>query len=99
MELTEFLLARIAEDEAEAPEYHLVTCRAIGSPCFCAHPARVLAECEATRRIVDVHPPDHLEPDICATCASHAEGYPCRTLLFLALPYADHPDFDEEWRS
>lgn len=24
--------------------------------------------------------------------------FPCPTLLALALPYADHPDFREEWR-
>ena len=25
-------------------------------------------------------------------------AYPCPTLRLLALPYADHPDYQEEWR-
>jgi hypothetical protein len=47
----------------------------------------VLAECEAKRRIVE-----------CAT-NMHTSGpdwdEACR---FLALPYADHPDYREEWK-
>ena len=43
MTLTEFLLARIAEDEAAANVAHRES------------PARVLAECEAKRRIVEFH--------------------------------------------
>lgn len=61
-------------------------------------PARVLAECEAKRRIVarhDAHlghePTPHIVPRL-----KWREG--CDTLRLLALPYADHPDFREEWR-
>ena len=109
MELTEFLLARIAEDGEEIGAWThrdegagpnglgWAEVGAISEVLMISH-GRMLRECEAKRRVVDVHSPDHLEPDICATCSSHAEGYPCRTLLFLALPYADHPDFDEDWR-
>jgi hypothetical protein len=25
-------------------------------------------------------------------------SYPCDTLKLLALPYADHPDYRDEWR-
>jgi hypothetical protein len=48
-------------------------------------PARVLAECEAKRRIVEMHAyqEEHFTPD---------------ELRALALPYADHPDYREEWR-
>ena len=52
-------------------------------------PARVLAECDAKRRIVEelqrgVEPGDEwTDPTV---------------LKLLALPYADHPDFREEWR-
>ena len=71
------------------------------------NPARVLAECEAKRRIVEAHPDGH-EPGeavpFCSTCepegpwnpATHR--YQCPTLRLLALPYADHPDYREEWR-
>ena len=45
-------------------------------------PARVLAECEAKRQIVQnaQDPGDDL------------------FVAILALPYADHPDYREEWR-
>lgn len=60
-------------------------------------PARVLAEVEAKRRIV------FLATQIPALTAKHnpfqndADGW-AETLKQLALPYADHPDYREEWR-
>ena len=47
--------------------------------------ARVLAVCEAKREIVDWH-------------GLTLEHDACRTLRALALPYADRPDYREEWR-
>ena len=121
MKLTEFLLARIAEDEALAqvatpgqwdrdsgwsitappPEdwsgpYVVVETKQRNDAEFIAshNPARVLAECEAKRRIVELHP-EMLE--WCQGCAY--EAYPCRTLRALALPYSDHPDYLPEWRA
>jgi hypothetical protein len=63
-------------------------------------PRRVLAECEAKRRIVEMH--WDTDPS-CARCANPDdemtnEPWPCQTLRLLALPYADHPDFQPEWR-
>ena len=49
-------------------------------------PARVLAECEAKRRIVE-------EAD-----GADAQWWEHRYLLALALPYADHPDYRDEWK-
>jgi hypothetical protein len=115
--LTEFLLARIAEDEAlatpawpedvgNAPlwdkplrivpddlgnsrtEFHLAI-----------HTARVLAECEAKRRIVEEcerHIPT--EPGGC-DYGDLSPDLAERVLSLLALPYADHPDYREEWRA
>ena len=67
-------------------------------------PARVLAECEAKRRIVGLHVcacPDPTCGD-CGECSGlhHADPTPapCDTLRLLALPYADHEDYDEGWR-
>lgn len=73
-------------------------------------PARVLAEVEAKRRIIELHrATDGLD---CASCAnwgdvthdrdygemgSH-EWYPCSTLRFLTLPYAGYPDYQDAWR-
>lgn len=107
MTLTEFLLARIAEDEAVAPVRHLVECYAITrtqlSPCHCGLPARVLAECEAKRAIVGLHPfdgsvaaddPGDDDIPVCSRC----DDIPCSTLPILAAVYADHPDYQDEWK-
>lgn len=77
-DLTEFLLARIAEDESDAWWVHHRDCAtnsaaAIGGfPCDCIWPKRVTADCEAKRRIVARHTqkvgenlPRH---PICAEC-------------------------------
>lgn len=74
-------------------------------------PARVLREVEAKRQIVELHqegvsndlPPDEeptAEGIFCMACTPVGEPpfYPCSTLRLLALPYDDHPDFQEEWR-
>ena len=96
--LTEFLLARIAEDErivAEWPNEGPWGLHSEGSmwvdpnaqPIYAPH-ARVLAECEAKRRIVSLLGALHVQMP-----ASVEVG-----LSALALPYADHPDYDEAWR-
>jgi len=70
-------------------------------------PARVLAECEAKRRIVDLHPV--VGDNVCDTCVVGKPGYPlhphstperwpCGTLRALALGYADRPGYEHHWR-
>jgi len=54
-------------------------------------PARVLAECEAKRRIVDSYRYLTADPELRMQAWTFA-------LRCLALPYADHPDYREEWR-
>lgn len=116
--LTEFLLARVAEDEAVAGETHgehrwiepddihgdswVIT---EGDVEFVAYmtPDRVLAECEAKRRIVEMHKPYRRIIGVgCDVCIGSAPfpfpDHPCPTLRLLALPYAGHPDYDEEWK-
>jgi len=69
-------------------------------------PARVLAEVDAKRRIIDLHPPyaDDIDGTLtCPTCivnweAPEFERWPCPTLRLLALPWAGHDDWQEEWR-
>lgn len=100
MNLTEFLLARIAEDELRAwalQERAQYVRRELENPKYLgrlipgwsdwpeveATAVRVLAECEARRRIVEFY------------------GGPVGqmyVLPFLALPYADHADYDGRWR-
>lgn len=71
------------------------------------HPARVLAEVDAHRKLLDLHSPLNVEGDAitgCTTCSWRDEmdelwvQWPCPTLRVLALPYADRPDYREEWR-
>jgi len=95
-DLTEFLLARIAEDEGVARDVGEGYPRALLGPSAHSHafkwlPARVLAECEAKRRIMEE----------CADLASSEDVYTHADLILcaLALPYADHPEYREAWRS
>lgn len=90
--LTEFLLARIAEDEAVAESMTFFNPLS-GPPLLTArisrhNPARVLSECEAKRRIVEVALPG--ETDDPRT----ERG---RILRIMAAVYADHPEYREEW--
>lgn len=70
-------------------------------------PARVLREVEAKRQIIDEHSITQATVDGevgfgCVMCHEldgqvRAGGY-CRTLRLLALPYADHPSYREEFK-
>lgn len=66
-------------------------------------PARVLADIAAKRRIIELHvaaeSPDTDEGrDMnVETCGHCMETYPCPTLRLLALPYAEHDDYRQEW--
>jgi len=66
----------------------------------CHDPARVLAEVEAKRRIVDEHagydPKTWRTGDAAYDCTYST--WPCFTMRWLALPYADRPGYREEWR-
>lgn len=112
MTLVEFLLARIAEDEAVAVatrgNWNALPWKAsdrgiagpvdgpFGHAAVVIDPARVLAECEAKRRIVELHP--SVIDDGQTVCSEEQAEWPCPTLRLLALPYADHPDYRDEWR-
>lgn len=81
--LTEFLLARIEEDEADARERGV------------AAEALALAECQAKRRIVENLDGVRLEQP---AIRMYREGLAEVTLRMLALPYVGHPDYREEWK-
>ncbi|PZG12957.1 hypothetical protein C1I95_24760 [Micromonospora craterilacus] len=57
-----------------------------------------LAELDAARRILDLHPNAGLRsaPESCGSCASYPG--PCDTLRLLALPHAGQPGYRDEWR-
>lgn len=82
--LTEFLLARITEDEEAARASIPTGGRRAGKTFW----QRRVVECVAKRRIVE-----HVEPDPLAL--SPGDEY---VLRLLAQVYADHPDYDPTWK-
>lgn len=61
-------------------------------------PARVLREVDAKRRIVALHSDPHGGDPSCSSIDYPESAEDCETLRLLALPYADHPDYEERWR-
>ena len=59
-------------------------------------PARVLREVEAKRQIIAEH--DVYARKLADRMDCQSLDFPCKTLRLLALPYADHPDYQPEWR-
>lgn len=105
-ELTDFLLARIAEDEAvvEHPAEHErdggYTYADVGGigEVLTVGTDRVLAECAAKRAIVEAHPhPSRYT--CCENCHAEALNPPphCDTVLALATIYSNHPGYRQEW--
>lgn len=77
--LTDFLLARIAEDE-----YAVRGMTSGADPDFFWGPDRIRDECEAKRRFVTGD-----------AGRIQISGY---SLGVLALAYAEHPDYRQEWK-
>ncbi len=127
MTIADFLLARIAEDEAVAHEAAGIRGRTrfvpgrepevpdlslwanddvLGGATVSIGPERVLSECEAKRRLVELHEDNwsdipEMALESCTTCGLPGEydvPWPCPTIRALAAVYADHPDYDEAWR-
>ena len=99
--LSDFLLARIAEDEAHAGDFHsIMACDLtagdwmVSGECDCGYPARVLAECETKRRIIG-----DLESMYMRVRGDGVVADGHFVLRAIALPYADHPDYREEWQA
>lgn len=74
-------------------------------------PARALVDVEVKRRLLDEHRPAPRfagHPVTCARCLTEISDspglpslnqlHPCQTIRLLALPYADHADYRDEWR-
>jgi hypothetical protein len=115
--LTDFLLARVAEDEAEigvlGPYQHDDSAGpngvgwgevgAISEVLMISH-ARVLAECEAKRRIVEwagrhAHAADEKDPDPATRSFNAGAAWASYNIVrTLAAVYSDHPDYRSEWR-
>lgn len=103
--LADFLSARLDEDEAVARRATEFWAGAAGGQpevvdhVFRHDPARVLAEVDAKRRIVEEHSPHpEVYGDYCPSEDGRYRLDHCPTLRLLALPYAEHDDYREEWR-
>ena len=89
--LANFLLARYAEEEADCREE--IADGYGGDQCSSGWSSnRVLAECDALRRIV-VRCQEMLS--FTSPVVAHLASW---VLLDLARPYIDRPDFHEEWK-
>lgn len=89
--LTEFLLARIAEDEAQATDRDHTPLRCgIDRVTGLTLADRMLAECKAKRGVVILSAIDDWDGGY---------GEPMHIALKLAAtPYASHPDYRQEWK-
>ncbi len=86
MTITEFLEARVSEDEFDASRELLWGT----TPTLSRMNARVLAECAAKRALVAMH-------EGCDD-VSYGDASTCPEIRTLAAVYADHPDYRQEWR-
>jgi hypothetical protein len=103
--LAEFLLARIEDDQRRAREVQGATPWNVtdSDPSHRQYwMLRVLADCEAKRRIVEAWQRVDADDRVLNEYAQNArEGRQTAfysVLKLLALPFADHPDFLQEWR-
>lgn len=103
MTITEFLLARVAEDEAD---WRVVEAREEvqllhGEPLA----LKMLLECEAKRRIMNLmealmgHEKTYFERMRHTKEQDDVYVIARTALRTLASVYADHPDFDDSWRA
>lgn len=111
MDLAEFLLARLAEDfevaqrentwpngkPISAADWDRVAGDADSMLVSMFSPARVLAEVESKRGMVELHQTQFADGDPYQRCLADGADYPCATLKLLALPYADHPECHPSW--
>lgn len=96
--IAEFILARVGEREADVVTAgDVIDCEyATGLHLL---PHEVKAECEALRRIVQLHPQNLNSCDTCTNMdyVGLVDDWPCPTMKAVASIWADHPDFREEW--
>lgn len=110
MTLAEWLLACIAEDEAESREslggaenqrWAIEDAGDLNEGFIVSLLRERLAECAAKRSIVELHRGDHGCPDASGMDTYTWVGAPrnanCQTLRLLALPLADRPGYRPEW--
>jgi|SRR5450756_2472930 len=102
-ELTDFLLARIAEDEEMAGSgwgrpVPGRWCRSDEGRSILT-PQAILAECESKRRIVMEFEQVHADYRIAPTPMMEGQRFGlAKAVAALAEVYTDHPDYQEDWK-
>lgn len=100
MTITEFLEARIAEDEAQAKESQHYE-DDIWETAGWWNPTRVLAECAAKRKLIaiseEVERMDYQITQEWGGSGEAIDGTADDMLKAMASVYADHPDYQQEW--
>lgn len=110
-DLIAFLRARVADSRERILDLRRMTAedRGLDEPWTPEGHDPVMVDLDAKRRIIDVH--EHRESSprwdpgaiYCVVCDAEEEpmglknGW-CITLRLLALPFADHPDYNPSWR-
>jgi Family of unknown function (DUF6221) len=114
MDLTEWLLGQIGDDEERLDR--LTSDELFDDDQLESGPPAIdvgflLADLDAKRRIVFEHRPVNiaLSYPLCATCLDHVatddegawaigKAWPCQTLRLVALPFASRDGYLDEWR-
>jgi hypothetical protein len=108
-DLIVFLRARLDEDARRGNErdecWHTLHCgwqlgEEIIDECSCGVPARTLAEVDAKQRVIEQYE-DHrraMEHGVAGVSTRYLAYEVHKVLRLLALPYAGHPAYQEEWR-
>lgn len=102
MDIVEFLTERIKEDEAAARK--LLKDRSV-SESGKWYERRLLLECEVKKRLISIVVRARqsaltsmvIDPDGDSGRIPQSIGWMSESLNVLALPYYDHPDFEQDW--
>lgn len=95
MTLVEFLMARLDEIEARHEANWWNEC----DRCHDHAPCWAMRDAEGKRRIVAKFVALDTHPNRLAYAFMQQQWVAlCAVIAALALPYADHPDYDEDWR-
>lgn len=97
-DIIDFLRARLDERNEVADQIHLALCSYILATedmpvpewCDCGQPTFVRADVQAKRRLLDLW---QMHDDNGECCDQN------QAKALLAVPYADHPDYDPTWTS
>lgn len=92
VDLVNFLRARLDEDQTELRR---MTTGGLVQGYLRVHGDKMLSDIDAKRRIIAECRPGGLGGD----ALDLVDALGALVLCLLALPYADHPDYDPEWRT